>query len=116
MLLRLEGLAVLIVSLLLYARLGQGWLLFALLFLVPDVSMVGYLKSPRLGAWTYNTAHSYVGPVGLVVAGVLTGHPLLITFALIWTAHIGFDRAMGYGLKLGSFKETHLGRIGGPER
>jgi hypothetical protein len=36
-----------------------------------------------------------------------------LSLATIWIAHIGFDRALGYGLKYGSgFTHTHLGRIG----
>jgi hypothetical protein len=32
--------------------------------------------------------------------------------ALIWLAHIGMDRMLGYGLKYsGGFKDTHLGRL-----
>ena len=110
--LRLEGLAVLVVSLFLYEEFGHGWLLFVVLFLVPDLSMVGYLRNPVVGAITYNAAHTYVGSVLLATAGVFADVPMLVAIGLIWTAHIGFDRALGYGLKLPSgFKETHLGRI-----
>jgi hypothetical protein len=39
--------------------------------------------------------------------------PLAGPLALIWLAHIGIDRALGYGLKYASgFGFTHLGRIG----
>jgi hypothetical protein len=109
--LRLEGLAVLGLSLILYQRAGHSWWVFALCFLLPDVSFVGYVAGPRAGAASYNVAHSYVGPIGVAAVCLLTGQPLLI--ALVWTAHIGFDRALGYGLKYASgFAHTHLGRIG----
>jgi hypothetical protein len=37
----------------------------------------------------------------------------ILLIAMIWLAHIGFDRALGYGLKYASgFGFTHLGRIG----
>ena len=61
--LRLEGLAVLVVSLLLYRQFGGGWGLLALCFLLPDLSMLGYLAGPRVGATLYNLAHSYIAPI-----------------------------------------------------
>ena len=109
--LRLEGFAVLALSTYLYAQAGGGWWMFAFLFFVPDVSFAGYLAGPRAGAVIYNIAHSYLGPV-VLAAAALAGVGNL-TLALIWAAHIGFDRAMGYGLKYPSaFADTHLGRIG----
>lgn len=114
---RLEGLALLVVSVLAYARFGEGWPLFAVLFLAPDLSFLGYLAGPRLGAWAYNLAHSLIGPLLLVAAGGLTGGELPIALALIWLAHVGFDRALGYGLKSpDSFGITHLGLIGAARR
>lgn len=101
----------LVVAAILYARGDHSWILFAALFLVPDVSFVGYLAGPRVGAATYNALHSYAGPLLLAGVFVLTGRPAAIP--LIWLAHVGFDRALGYGLKYDSaFGETHLGRIG----
>ncbi len=110
---RLEGVALLAVSALAYARFGEGWLLFAVLFLTPDLSFFGYLAGPRLGAWAYNLAHSLIGPLLLTAAGGLTDSRLAIAVALIWLAHVGFDRALGYGLKSpDGFTVTHLGLIG----
>jgi hypothetical protein len=112
-LLRLEGLALLAGALLLYARQGDSWLLFAGLFLLPDLSFAGYLVGPRVGAAAYNVAHSTLGPLGLAAAAIAGGLGLPFTLALIWLAHVGFDRALGYGLKYASgFGDTHLGRIG----
>jgi hypothetical protein len=109
--LRLEGLAVCALAVLLYARGGHSWLLFAALFLAPDLSFAAYLAGPRVGALGYNAAHSYVGPVLAAALAVLTGHPPVV--ACLWAAHIGFDRALGYGLKYASgFADTHLGRLG----
>ena len=109
--LRLEGLCVLAAAAYAYGRSGRSWLLFAALFFVPDISFAGYAAGPRAGAIVYNLAHSYAGPLVLGVAAAATGTTL--AWALIWTAHIGFDRAMGYGLKYPSaFADTHLGRIG----
>jgi hypothetical protein len=110
-LLRLEGAGVLIASTCVYHWLHGSWLLFAVLFLVPDLSMVGYLIDARVGSITYNTIHTYLGPL-LLAAYSLTGdHHAALLIALIWIAHIGFDRLLGYGLKYPTgFKDTHLGR------
>ena len=111
--LRLEGLALLGLSVFLYAWLDQSWLLFALLVLAPDVSMLGYAAGPGVGAISYNIAHTYLIPASLIVAGVAGGAETLLAVALIWFAHIGMDRLLGYGLKMDTgFRDTHLGRIG----
>ena len=109
--LRLEGLVVLVLGAYLYARGGHSWVIFATLFFLPDISFAGYLAGSRVGAAVYNLAHSYVGPLLLAVALLATGTSVM--WALIWTAHVGFDRALGYGLKYPTaFADTHLGRIG----
>ncbi|MDR3393354.1 MAG: DUF4260 domain-containing protein [Sulfuriferula sp.] len=111
--LRIEGLCVLLAMLLAYARLDLGWGTFALFFLTPDLSMLGYLAGPRIGAVSYNLAHSYIGAIICLLAGYLLAAPALTAAGMIWCAHIGFDRALGYGLKYASgFGFTHLGRIG----
>lgn len=119
--LRLEALFVFALLLALYAWTGASWGLFALLFLVPDLAMLGYLANPGIGAFFYNLAHAYAGPAMLMVLGLglsKSGQApdALQTFApyaLIWAAHIAFDRVLGYGLKSPEgFKITHLGRIG----
>jgi hypothetical protein len=111
--LRLEGACVLAVALFLYARHGAGWGTFTLFFLVPDLSFFGYLAGPRVGALCYNAAHSYIGALVCFVLGATLALPVFVVAALIWCAHIGFDRALGYGLKYADgFGYTHLGRIG----
>jgi len=111
--LRAEGLTVFVLSIWLYARLEAGWPLFAWLCLLPDVSFAGYLAGPRVGSVLYNAAHSYVLPLQLALVAGATGHGRIFPIALIWTAHIGLDRALGYGLKYPSaFGNTHLGRLG----
>jgi hypothetical protein len=113
LLLRAEGLVVLAASVAAYAQFGAGWGWFAALFLLPDLSFLAYLAGPRWGALAYNAAHSYLGAVGLLAAGVLGASPMLLAAALVWCAHIGFDRLLGYGLKYGAgFGHTHLGRLG----
>lgn len=113
---RLEGLAALGLALTAYAWLGQSWLLFGLLFLAPDLFMLGYLRSRPVGAVVYNLGHSYVAPALLALLGYVVG-PVAFGLAAIWMAHIGFDRMLGYGLKLNDrFDETHLGLIGKARR
>ena len=66
-----------------------------------------------MGAIVYNAAHSYMAPVALMTGGLALSSPLVLSIALIWMAHIGIDRALGYGLKYSAgFGFTHLGRIG----
>ncbi len=115
-LLRLEGLCVLTIALIVYAKLGFGWNTFALYFLVPDISLIGYLAGSRIGALSYNLAHSYVGSIVLLGFGFVS-MPALYCVGLIWIAHIGFDRSLGYGLKYADgFGFTHLGLIGKQKR
>jgi Domain of unknown function (DUF4260) len=110
--LRVEGATMLVGSVLLYWMNGESWWLFALLLLAPDLSMLGYLAGPRVGAVAYNAFHSYPLPAALGIFGVLAGAPLAVSVALVWFAHIGMDRLMGYGLKyLMGFKDTHLQRV-----
>jgi hypothetical protein len=112
-LLRLEGLTLFLGMVLLYAVWGGSWWVFALLFLVPDLSFAAYLAGPQTGAIVYNAAHSYLLPVALMTAGFALTEPLILSIAMIWLAHIGIDRALGYGLKYeAGFGFTHLGRIG----
>lgn len=111
-LLRAEGVMLLIAATTLYWKEDGSWLLFALAFFLPDLSMIGYLGGNRVGAATYNAVHSSVLPAALAVTGLVMSGSLLTAVALIWLAHIGFDHMMGYGLKYAEgFKETHLARI-----
>ena len=116
-LLRLEGLTLFAGMTLLYGFWGGPWWVYAALFLAPDISFLGYLAGPKAGAIAYNAAHSYIVPMALMTAGFGFAPPLLLTIAMIWLAHIGFDRALGYGLKYSAgFGFTHLGRIGKASR
>jgi len=111
-LLRIEGLTVLMGACLLYRALHGSWLMFAVLFLTPDLFMLGYLFGVRVGAWVYNLVHTYTAPLALGFVAYFTPIPSLLAICLIWTAHIGFDRFLGYGLKYETgFKDTHLGKV-----
>ena len=110
--LRLEGAVLLSGGAAAYFALGGHWLLFALLLLAPDIAMLGYLFGKRTGAHVYNLFHSYPLPATLLALGFFAGQPLAVSAALIWFAHIGLDRMIGYGLKYkGDFKDTHLSRV-----
>jgi hypothetical protein len=112
-LLRLEGLTLCFAMVLLYALWGGSWWIFAILFFAPDLSFIAYLSDAKSGAIIYNAAHSYMAPVALMTFGFAFDAPLTLSIAMIWLAHIGFDRALGYGLKYSAgFGFTHLGRIG----
>jgi len=111
--LRVEGLAVLAAAIFIYVRSGHSWILLVVLFLAPDLSFFGYAMGPRIGAVSYNVFHSYIFPLALAGGLWLAGDSMAV--ALIWIAHIGFDRLLGYGLKYPSgFGDTHLGRLGRP--
>ncbi len=112
-LLRLEGLAVLVVVLVAYGAFGLSWWIFAVLVLLPDLSMVAYARGPRIGARVYNLVHASVVPLGLALVGFFSASDGALAVGLAWVAHIAADRALGYGLKRPtSFHDTHLGRIG----
>lgn len=110
--LRADGAAMFAGSVLVYWLSGGSWWLFGLLLLAPDVSMLGYLAGRGVGAAAYNAFHSYPLPAVLGGFGLLAGAPLAVAVALVWFAHIGMDRMVGYGFKYGTgFKDTHLGRV-----
>jgi hypothetical protein len=114
---RVEGLAILFVSTVPYARLGAGWWFFVLLLLAPDVAMIGYLVNKEIGQTIYNVAHTYTLPLLLAVAGFWFGSDLTLALGLIWLAHIGMDRTVGYGLKeAAGFKFTHLDAQTSPQQ
>lgn len=112
--LRLEGALVLLACMLAYQATGAGWRWFAGAFFLLDLSMIAYAGGAAIGARVYNAAHSYAGPL-LLAALALQGRDesWIVPTTLVWAAHIGFDRMLGYGLKYETaFADTHLGRIG----
>ena len=111
-LLRVEGLAVLVGAITVYFDNDYSVLALVLLFLAPDISFLGYLAGPRAGSVVYNAVHTYVAPLTLAIVGVIAGADIPVQVALIWSAHIGMDRALGYGLKYpAAFEDTHLHRV-----
>ncbi len=95
-----------------FQALDGSWLWFAVFFLVPDLFMLGYLKGRRVGAFVYNLAHTYIGPSLLLAVWLISPEVEVLRIATVWTAHIGLDRMLGYGLKYPTaFKDTHLHRV-----
>ena len=111
-LLRLEGAALFAAAVALYVDQGFSALAFALLILAPDVSLLGYLAGPGVGALAYDIVHFEAFPLALGTIGVVGGSDVAVQVALIWLAHVGVDRLLGYGLKYPSaFADTHLQRV-----
>jgi Domain of unknown function (DUF4260) len=111
-LLRIEGAALFGCSLFLYHSVGASWTMFLVLCLWPDLSMLGYLANVKLGTRLYNLVHADALPLVLAAVSFSLHKPGELAFALIWLAHIGGDRALGYGLKYPTFfKDTHLQRV-----
>jgi len=107
-----EGAAILAISLFFYARGHFNWWLFALLFLAPDLLMLGYLANVRVGSALYNLAHTLVGPIALLLVAFVLQTPHLAPYGLIWLSHLGFDHMLGYGLKYPTqFRDTHLQHV-----
>lgn len=119
---RVENGLVAVAILVAFVVTGAGWWWPLAAFLAFDLSMLGYLAGPRVGAAAYNAVHSYVGPAALAILGLVLlavgvepFWPFLV--AGVWAFHVAADRALGYGLKLvAGFEHTHLGLIGKARR
>ena len=112
-LLHLEGAAVLGLATAAFFAFSHPWWLFLLLLLAPDLSLLGYLAGPRAGAVAYDAVHVMLGPLALLGVGWWLGGgasmAVAVAVALVWLAHIGMDRMVGYGLKYpDSDKRTHF--------
>lgn len=111
-LLHLEGAVVAVVAVTLYLWAGHPWWLLLALALAPDLAMVAYALGPRVGATAYDVAHTYALAVPLAALGVVADVDAAVQVGLVWSAHIGVDRAVGYGLKYPTrFEDTHLQRV-----
>jgi uncharacterized membrane protein len=110
---RAEWMAMFVAGVLGYLAMGGHPLLLLPLLLAPDLSMVGYLAGPRIGAITYNSVHNLVVALAALGIGWFVPVAWLALAGAILFAHVGMDRTLGYGLKLPTdFRDTHLGRIG----
>jgi hypothetical protein len=111
LLLRLEALLVLLAALICYSGLHGSWLLFVVLFLVPDLSLLGYLAegNGRFAAALYNLVHCYGVPVAMALIEWKLRSLFFERFAVIWIAHIALDRLVGFGLKYAQAPQpTHM--------
>ena len=114
---RLEGAALAAAATFAFFYLGFPWWAFLVLLVAVDLFALGYVAGPRLGAVVYNLGHSLILPAVVVVVYLVVGAPQLLALASVWLAHIGIDRALGYGLKYPqAFGLTHLGSIGKERR
>ncbi len=111
-LLKLEYLAEFLLGLFLFNVLDYAWWWFPVLLFTPDISMVGYLINPKIGAYLYNIFHHKALGVILTILGMITFINLISLAGAIILAHIGMDRLFGFGLKhTSAFRDTHLGKI-----
>ena len=113
--LRAEGLVCLLLSSALYKVQRFSWMAFGVWFFLPDVAILVYVfGNERVGMWAYNMTHSTLGAGVVALLGLALDVSMLLQASLIWFAHIGFDRALGYGLKFPlGFRVTHLGVLRG---
>ena len=123
-LLKLEELAQFLVCLGWLTVAQLPWWCYVLLFVGPDISMLGYLANTRVGAFAYNFFH-HKG-IALLIMTAAAFSDLATVFHVRTQAELGFlvlgvilyghaslDRIFGYGLKFGdNFHHTHLGWIG----
>ncbi|MFV8280370.1 DUF4260 domain-containing protein [Christiangramia marina] len=111
--LKIEEFAMLILGVFLFTKLDYSWWWFAGLFLVPDIGMLGYLASDKIGAYSYNIFHHKGIAIAIYLAGIMIENAYLQLTGIMLFAHSSFDRCFGYGLKYEKgFKFTHLGEIG----
>ncbi|MBX0292980.1 DUF4260 domain-containing protein [Hymenobacter sp. HSC-4F20] len=112
-LLKLEELAEALFALAVFAYLPHAWWVLPATFLLPDLSMIGYLAGPRVGAFCYNVAHHKALAVAAGLAGWWLAQPVLLLAGTVLLFHSALDRLLGYGLKYTTdFRDTHLGRVG----
>lgn len=120
-LLRLEEVAQLLFVILVLVMKSVGWWMYLVLFIGPDIGMLGYLVNTRMGAFTYNLTHHKGIGILLMLVGLVAEVTNMLTnvqsgfflAGLIIYGHSSMDRALGYGLKFGDhFQHTHLGWIG----
>lgn len=110
---KLEEAAMFVASLYALTLLQAPWWWYILLFLGPDISMLGYLAGDKSGAACYNLFHHKGIAIAIFVAGLFIPYTLLQIIGIVLFGHSSMDRLFGYGLKTNEgFKYTHLGIIG----
>jgi len=111
--LKLEELGMLLLGIMFFNFLPFFWWWFLILFLLPDIGILGYLFGNKIGAFSYNLFHHKGLAILIWLIGILLGSHYLQLAGIILFSHASFDRMLGYGLKyVKGFKFTHLGEIG----
>ena len=109
-LLKLEEAGLVLLSIWLFKLTGFPWWYYPAFILLPDIGMLGYLASTRVGAVTYNIFHHKGLAVIIYMVGAYFSLPWVAVVGIILLGHSSLDRILGYGLKFGDhFKHTHLG-------
>lgn len=112
-LLKLEEIGQFLLSIILFNQLEYTWWVFPACLLLPDLSMMGYMANPKLGAQIYNLFHHKLLAIGVLALGFWMDNTPLALAGVILFGHAAMDRMFGYGLKFSDdFKHTHLGWIG----
>jgi len=111
--LKLEELGMLLLGIFLFSKLQFSWWWFLVLFLTPDLGMLGYLINSKVGSKMYNFFHHKGIAILVYLIGVYFNNQLIQLIGIMVFSHASFDRIFGYGLKYSSsFHDTHLGKIG----
>ena len=112
-LIRLEEIALFVLSIYVLYTLKAQWWFYLLLLIGPDISMLGYLAGPRVGAIAYNLFHHKFTAIVFFLVGIISSPWMMQVIGAVLFGHSSFDRIFGYGLKYYSgFSDTHLGTIG----
>lgn len=112
-LLKLEELGQFLLSIILFSELDYAWWVFPACIFLPDLSMLGYLTNPKIGAWIYNFFHHKLLGIAVLFMGYSLEISAISLVGIMLFGHSAMDRIFGYGLKFNDdFKHTHLGWIG----
>jgi len=111
-LIKFEEFAQFLFGIYLFSNLDFAWWWFFVLILLPDISMIGYAFSNRIGAYSYNFFHHKGVAIAVYLIGIYFGNQVIELIGIILFSHSAMDRMFGYGLKYAtSFNDTHLGKI-----
>ncbi len=111
--LKFEELAMFFLGIFGFYYLDFVWWWFLILFMTPDLGMIGYVFGNKTGAIVYNLFHHKGIAIIIWFIGLSLQNEVLQLIGVILFSHSAFDRILGYGLKYErGFKFTHLGEIG----
>lgn len=111
--LKLEELGLFVLGIYLFSLLNYQWYWFLVWILAPDVSMIGYAFTTKIGAFSYNLFHHKGIAIVVYLLGIYFHLEAIQLIGIILFSHAAMDRFFGYGLKYETgFEYTHLGKIG----